>query len=82
MTDAMRTLFDYILSERYSAFLTRQDYQLTETLFGKLQTSLEEELPAREYRQVEKLLDALMERQAIELEAMFQATWLVSGELR
>lgn len=82
MTDAMRTLFDYILSERYSAFLTRQDYQLTETLFGKLQTSLEEELPAREYRQVEKLLDALMEHQTIELEAMFQATWLVSGELR
>ena len=82
MTDAMRTLFDYILSERYSAFLTRQDYQLTEALFGKLQTSLEAELPAREYGQLEKLLDALMERQAIELEAMFQATWLVSGELR
>lgn len=81
MTATLRALYDYVLENRFSAFLTDREYHTVNDLAGKRLDALRQELPQRQREQLDKLCDACLEQRDMELEAMFQAVWAAVREL-
>lgn len=79
MTDTMQALYDYVLENRFAAFLTGRDYAEADSLSDRLLDALRAELPPPQRERLDRLSDALTEQR--ELEAMFQAAWTEAREL-
>lgn len=81
MTSTLRALYDYVLENRFSAFLTDREYHTVNNLAEKRLDALRQELPHGQREQLDKLCDACLEQRDMELEAMFQAVWAAVREL-
>jgi len=81
MTATLRALYDYVLENRFSAFLTDREYHTVNDLAEKRLDALRQELPQGQREQLDKLCDACLEQRDMELEAMFQAVWAAVREL-
>ncbi|MDY3985928.1 DUF6809 family protein [Dysosmobacter sp.] len=81
MTDTVRALYDYVLENRFSAFLTDREYHTVDSLVEAHLDALRRELPQDQRERLDKLWDALGDQRGIELEAMFQAAWAAAREL-
>ena len=81
MTDALQALYDYILENRFSAFLTSGNYRTAGDLVDRHLNTLRRSLSEPGKTVLDNLCDALYEQRDLELEAMFQAAWQVSREL-
>ena len=81
MKATLRALYDYVLENRFSAFLTDREYHTVNDLAEKRLDALRQELPQGQREQLDKLCDACLEQRDMELEAMFQAVWAAVREL-
>ncbi|SFP02601.1 hypothetical protein SAMN05216343_10262 [Oscillibacter sp. PC13] len=81
MTETMQALYDYVLENRFSAFLTGQEYRTVCHLADKHLNALEQELSKPQKERLEKLCDVWCEQQILEQEALFQAVWQAIREL-
>ena len=82
MTDLMYLLYSYAQEAGCSAHLNTPDYREVTALTARLSRSLQASLPADAEDLLEKYQDAMEERHALELEALFLAVMALNRELR
>lgn len=81
MNETLRALYDYILEQRFPAFLVSQDYQSVDALADRNLNALREALSPSQKERLDKLCDAWWEQRDRELEALFRAVWSAVREL-
>ncbi|WP_298029149.1 DUF6809 family protein [uncultured Dysosmobacter sp.] len=82
MTELMKTLYNYTLDYRFSAYLNTEAYRYTGLLLPKYLERLRRELPDDLRQTLDKYCDTESERRNLELEAMFQSAFATAAELR
>lgn len=81
MSDLMELLYEYAQSHRVAGFLDARAYGETERLEERNLTALKKDLTSEGLAALERYQDACLERQEMNLEAMFQAALSVAREL-
>lgn len=82
MTDLMELLYEYAQSHRVAGFLDARAYGETERLEERNLTVLKKDLTGEGLAVLERYQAACLERQNMNLEAMFQAGFSIARELR
>lgn len=82
MTDLMQMLYNHILESRLPGYIDQAQFKLEQLRAERLFERLASALPEPELRTFEKYQDTLANLYSMETEAMFQAAWNTSRELR
>lgn len=82
MTDLMQIICDYLLENRYKEFLPREYFWHLTRLVEKQESTLLESLSDHQRELLDQYQSTQNQIHSHELEAMFQAAWNTSRELR
>ena len=82
MSDLMELLYHHVMDTGFIAALNSREYREVSDLAERLEERLRQSLADDSWDTLKKYQDALLEQRDIELEAMFQAAFALSRELR
>lgn len=82
MTDLMQLIYNYTLESRVPGYIDQAQFKLEQLRAERLFEKLASALPEPALQTLENYQDTLSGIYTMETEAMFQAAWNVSRELR
>ena len=82
MTDLMQLLYNYTLESRVPGYIDHAQFKLEQLRAERLFEKLASALPEPSLQTLENYQDTLSGIYTMETEAMFQAAWKASRELR